>query len=253
MKVFEKKMKTINTFLGIIEFHLFGQVIRTPITLLTSSIQPVSFIFLLTVVAGFQIVPVAVVGAIVYFATSYGLADLPIELSGIEKRSKFKQIYVASPIHPLIFIFASAIGINMASFPQLIVLIIMYAIFFKITIIHLPALILIILLLWVWSSTTGFYLFTKLRNPLPLMRFTNLLVMITTVLLPIYYPVEIIPQSYRIFTLMFPTSGAAYLLRNLTNPSWIYLKEGFIAISSLCIISLIFTLISIKKSEWREQ
>ena len=239
-----------NTVVGVAQFFAYGMVVRAPLSLLTASAQPVAFIFLLTMIGGSENLPTVIVGAIVYFAVGNGLADLPIYFSGMEKRSKFKQIFVASPIHPLLFIIAMAIGVNLAALPQVVVLLAVFVVVSHTNLIFLPLVLFVLLLSWIWGSAAGFYIGTKIRNPVTLIRVTDLLVMLLTVLAPVYYSADILPSPYRLPALVLPTSGAAFVIDEMAAGR--ISVDGVLAIAFLLVWAVVFSALVVKKAEWRE-
>lgn len=236
-------------------YYVNGQMIRSWLTLISMAIRPFSFIFLLTVIGGVRFLPAALIGGLVSFAIGSGYGQLPVELAGLTKRSKFKYILVSSPVHPLTFMLGTAIGLSLPSLPHIVVILALLLYLGYLSPVQLPLFLGTLLLLWTWSVATGFYLSTKIREPIRLIRVASLVDVLFLVLPPVYYPLELLPQSLQIPMLILPTSGAAALLRSFTDSSQsiISMREQIIALLSLLAILLVSLAFVARWSEWREK
>ncbi|NJD98695.1 multidrug transporter [Thermococcus sp. LS1] len=207
--------------ISMLEYYA-GALTKNRSSLISFAIQPLSFIFLLTVISGGRLLPNALIGAMVSFIAGVGIADLAIELAGLKTRSKFYDILMTLPVHPLKLGLGISIGMSLPALPYLVLLVLSLAYLEGLSFPKLLSLLAALALLWLWSVFVGLYLGVKLKEPIVIMRASNIALTLLTVFLPVYYPVEVLPSVLQKPLLLLPTSAAAYLIRSLYEslPYW---------------------------------
>lgn len=205
------------TLLAIVEYHAKA-LLKGKTVIIGHGLVPFSYILLITLATRGELLPAAIIGGMIAFAIG-GLADIPIELSGMRVRSKFYDIFLSLPISPLTFASGLSIGLSLVSLPYLSVLLTL-TLFLAggLNGLRLTTLALVILSVWVWASLTGLYLGLKVKEPALAVRLSAITMTVLTVLPPVYYPLEILPSTLHIPVLLIPTVSAAYLLRSIYGP-----------------------------------
>jgi len=66
--------------------------------------------------------------------------------------------------------------------------------------------------LWLWSAGIGFLLGVKGKEPIRVMRLSNLLVTGLTVFPPVYYPASVLPEWLAKILVFLPTVSASQVL-----------------------------------------
>ncbi len=241
-----------NSCLSIARFHFLGRVIRAPWGIVSATSQPLALIFLMTVIGGTSILPYVLAGAIVYFAVGEGVADLPIEVSAMQNRSKFKAIYVGSPLTPGLFMIGTALGIGLASSPQLVGITLIFALLFRVSASGLLLIAFCVLLLWLWSATLGFYFATRFKEPILLIRFVNVFLLLSTIIAPVYYPIALVPAAAQPFILAIPTSSAAMLISSTAVGVTANLPSLLLGIGLIILVTTLTVIVALARTQWRD-
>jgi len=76
----------------------------------------------------------------------------------------------------------------------------------------LPGMLVAIVALWLWSAGIGFLLGVKGKEPVQVMRLSNLLVTGLTVFPPVYYPASVLPGWLAKILAFLPTVSASRLI-----------------------------------------
>src|SRR5919202_2122964 len=129
---------------------------RNPMSMVFTAISPFSLLFVLFVISNGQYIQFAVAGSLVMALVGYGLA-LGQDISYYKTEYKIQDVFVASPVSPLIYMTGLALSQLLFGLPALTVLTLLAA-YFGTSIIYVPLLISTILLIWGTMSAIGFFL-----------------------------------------------------------------------------------------------
>ncbi|WP_054840911.1 hypothetical protein [Thermococcus peptonophilus] len=179
--------------------------------LVSFALQPLSFIFIVYVVSGGRFLDRALAGAIVSFIAGVGIADLSIELVGMKARSKFYDIIMSlSPGGNWRKALGISIGMSIPAFPYVTLLTLLIS--WRLGLEAIPGILFGIVSLWLWSAGVGFLMGVKIKEPLTVMRLSNLTVTALTVFPPVYYPESVLPEKIVVAMNFLPTVSAAKLM-----------------------------------------
>src|SRR5919109_5209986 len=112
---------------------------RNPMSMVFTAISPFSLLFVLFVVSNGQYVQFAVAGSLVMALVGYGLA-LGQDISYYKTEYKIQDVFVASPVSPLVYMTGLALSQLLFGLPALTVLTILAA-YFGTSIMYFPLLI----------------------------------------------------------------------------------------------------------------
>ncbi len=205
------------SLIALIEWYLRATT-RSKAGLISYGMGPLSFLFLITIISGGELLPTAIIGGIITFAIDRGLIDLPIEIAGMRTRSRFYEIFLSLPVRPVVFALGVTIGMSIVSIPYLATLTATLLLIEEPRLTVLPPILLVIASLWIWSSMVGLYIGTRVKDPTSIIRVANIVVTTLTVFPPVYYPLELLPAPLHQPLLLIPTVSAAYLLRAIFEP-----------------------------------
>lgn len=203
----------LHSLVAILAYYADALILKSPSSLVAIAIQPLSFLFLVVVVSGGGLVTNAVVGAIVSFLVGVGLADLPLELTGMKRRSQFYELFRSLPISGLTLALGIAIGQSLPGLLYGAGLLVVLVALEGLGPLAVGAILLVVAGVWVWAILTGYVLGVWLEKPTLVQRVTNVAVVLSTTLAPVYYPVELLPDVVEPVALLFPSASGAYLLR----------------------------------------
>ncbi|MDI3475268.1 MAG: type transport system permease protein [Thermococcaceae archaeon] len=178
--------------------------------LVSFALQPLSFIFIIYVVSGGRFLDRALAGAIVSFIAGVGIADLSIELVGMKARSKFYDIIMSLPGGNWRKALGISIGMSIPAFPYVTLLTLLIS--WRLGLEAIPGILFGIVSLWLWSAGVGFLMGVKIKEPLTVMRLSNLTVTALTVFPPVYYPESVLPKKIAPLMGLLPTVSVAQLM-----------------------------------------
>src|ERR687886_3109981 len=184
---------------------------RNPMSMVFTAISPFSLLFVLFVISNGQYVQLAVTGSLVMALVGYGLA-LGQDISFYKTEYKIQDVFVASPVSPLVYMTGLALSQLLFGLPALTILTILAA-YFGTSVIYVPLLISTILLIWGTMSAIGFFLSSHMlhmRNATQIISFVNVFL---AVLPPIFYPINIVPEVLRPLAYLVPTTHASLMLQ----------------------------------------
>lgn len=102
-------------------------------------------------------------------------------------------------------------------------------------------------------SFLGFLLGTLTNNPTTVSGLSNILGLILGFLAPVYYPLEYLPESIRIYTLILPSTPIPEILRILYGLSNIHMLNLYSLLGLTTLWNVLFVSLSIKVAYWREK
>lgn len=234
--------------ISVIEYYARA-LTKSKASLISFAISPLSFIFILTVVSGGKLFPTALIGGMISFVAGVGIADLAIEIAGMKTRSKFYDILSTLPVHPLKLGLGISVGMSIPSLPYLVILIVTLTYVKELSPPKIAQIMLLLTFLWLWSVFVGLYIGVKLKEPIVIMRASNIILTALTIFAPVYYPIEVLPGFAHKVLLLLPTAGCAYLIRSLYKP----LSEWKIALAGLTLWTLLFGVLTFKDGIFKEE
>ena len=223
---------------------------RNPLSLIFSAISPFSLLFILFVISDGQYTQFALVGSMVMALVGYGLA-LGQDISYYKIEYKIQDVFVASPVSSTTYMIGLALSEILFGFPALAVLISLL-ILFGIELMFLPLMIFTIITIWITTSAMGFFLSSHMlhmKNATQIISFINVAM---TVLPPVFYSAEILPEVLQYIAYLIPTTHASIILQyaiGLPTPDNWSLELGF---SVQVLFAIGFIVLAKKKSIWRE-
>jgi ABC-2 type transport system permease protein len=195
--------------IALIEYYARA-LTRGKFSLLSFALQPLSFIFIVYVVSGGKFLNTALAGALVSFVVGVGVADLAIELVGMKTRSRFYDVIMSLPGSSWRKALGISIGMSVPALPYVVLLTVILA--WRLGVGVFPRMLATILALWLWSAGIGFLLGVKGKEPVQVMRLSNLLVTGLTVFPPVYYPPSVLPGWLAKALSFLPTVSASQVL-----------------------------------------
>ena len=183
------------------------------------------------------------------FVTGIGIANLAIEIAGMKTRSKFYDILSTLPVHPLKLGLGISIEMSIPALPYLGVLIVTLTYVRGLSLLKTAQITLLLAFLWLWGVFVGLYIGVKLREPIVIMRVSNIALTALTIFAPVYYPIEVLPSFVHKIIFFLPTASCAYLIRSLYEP----LSEWKIALASLTLWTLLFGVLAFKDGIFKEE
>ena len=223
---------------------------RNPLSLVFSAISPFSLLFILFIISDGKYLPLSITGSLVMALVGYGLS-LGQDISFYKNEYKIQDLFVASPVSPITYMFGFAISQILFGLPALLVLLTLATLFLSSSI-FLPLLIITTLLVWGSMSSMGFFLSSHMlhmRNVSQIISFVNV---ILSILPPIFYSIDRLPIQLQFASYFVPTTHASLMIQTtmgLPTP-----KEWSIELGLLVQVAYLvgFVILAKVKAVWRE-
>jgi len=224
-------------------------IVRNLLSLIYLFFAPFTILFLLYALVGSEVLPYALAGAYIMTLVQAGSAIIG-DAAWHKLELKFQDMIVASPVSEAAYLLAEALSELLYSAPALLILSSLI-LQFKPNIFTLGNLLAITLLVWLLTSSLGFFISTYIPNIRNAWQVSLLIGLILAVLPPVFYPIERIPETLLWAAYIPPTTHAALILRDsigLTSNlditySWIILLAYTVA----------FLALATYRAQWREK
>jgi hypothetical protein len=225
-------------------------VIRSPGFILFSSTTPFSLLFFLFLVGGREYVPYGVIGATISILVQAGLF-LGADATFNRVQFKFQDFCVASPLSASEYMIGLSLGEVTFVAPALAILIALLAYLHLITW-NFPIVVLVMILAWVMASALGFFLSTFILQTRSAFSITSLIATLLTVIPPVFYSIDVIPQRFQFLAYIAPTTNLAVLMQSNLGIASYPPNQIDLSLGILLAYSAFFLLLASFKARWRQ-
>jgi ABC-2 type transport system permease protein len=225
-------------------------VIRSPGFIVFSSTTPFTVLFFLFVIGGPDFISYGLIGATISILVGAGLF-LGADATFNRLQFKFQDFCVASPLPAVDYMIGLSLGELTFVTPSLIVLICLFGYLGLVTW-SFPLAIVVMLLAWVFSSAFGFFLSTFILRSRSAFSVTSLVSTLLTILPPVFYPIDIIPQSFRFLAYLAPTTYLSILMQSVLGLQSYPESEILISWVVLFGFTIFFFSLAAFKARWRQ-
>jgi ABC-2 type transport system permease protein len=230
---------------------------RSPISLVAIVLTPLSFLFFLYVIAPHSVLPFGIIGGVMFTAlfTGNGMMN---DCAYFRLERQLQQVFVTSPMRPISWILGMALSELAWTVPALVLFLIVLTLVVPIGALTLLALVGVILLTWLLSTSLGFLISTFFRQlreiwPVGTVVFTSL-----SVLPPVFYPLAAVPANFRWAAFISPSTFASQLADHAAGLA-VPTISVVPALSSIPVeaagmvgLALLFILVALRLARWRE-
>lgn len=225
-------------------------VIRAPILLIVSSITPFSFLFFIYVIGGGAYLPYGLAGALTSILVQAGLT-LGSDATFNKVFNKYQDICVASPVSAVTYMLGLGLGEIVYVVPSLLVLILLASLSQIVS--NVLLLTSAMFMTWIFSSSIGFFVSTYVGQSRSIFSITSVISSLLTIFPPVFYPIQLIPESVRWVAYTVPTTNASLLIQSAVG-----LNSDFpLGWSSSWLILLAYTALFLfitgRKAQWRQR
>jgi ABC-2 type transport system permease protein len=225
---------------------------RQPLIVVLLTLFAAIPLFFITLFGGEEMIDIGLVGVIV---SSIGFLGITASIQDLtwDRYVKMREMVVAMPVHPVAYAMGLTLAALIFALPGTVVFMGLgvYRGIFDIG--SLFAAIGALIMCWLSLSVIGFTIATyqSKASPNTLGIIANLLAFVFVFMPPVYYSEELL-GGFSWISYLFPTSNAAAIIRYSTGmTSWdptAYLMHWL----ALVVIVIVFAVLVVKKSRWRE-
>jgi ABC-2 type transport system permease protein len=181
-----------------------------PVILVNTVLSPLSFLILIVFVSGGTLLGVAIIGGLIMTMFQAG-TFLQADLSHLKNDYKLQEMIVSSPTGPGTYVAGMAISELVYSSPAIVILAALFALNIHVSLLQVLGIIVVLMLMFLTSVSLGFALATASSDIVQSFAFSRLLTVLFSTLAPVYYPIELIPEPFRVLAYLSPTTYAAQL------------------------------------------
>jgi len=222
-----------------------------PIVLLASVVSPLSLLAVVTFVSKGSLFGTAIEGGLIMNFFSSGIA-LSSDLSHLKNDFKLQDMVVSSPTSSKLYMGGMALAEIVYSIPSLVILFVLLGIFVHPSLVQTAIILVVLGFMFAMAGALGFMLSTISSDVVQSYAFTRLLSLLFTTLPPVYYPVTYIPEMFRYFAYLSPTTYAAEIMHSSTGylviPKSLVIADWVILVG----VSALISFVAIKKTRWKE-
>jgi ABC-2 type transport system permease protein len=222
-----------------------------PVILVNTVLSPLSFLVLIVFVSGGALLGVAIIGGLIMTMFQAG-TFLQADLSHLKNDYKLQEMIVSSPTGPSIYVAGMAISELVYSSPAIVILVALFAVNVHVTLLQALGILLVLILMFLTSVSLGFALATVSSDIVQSFAFSRLLTVLFSTLAPVYYPIDLIPEPYRYFAYLSPTTYAAQLSQALGGFQTLSPELALIDWVVLLTLTVLFLWFGVKRSRWRD-
>jgi ABC-type polysaccharide/polyol phosphate export permease len=241
-------VKELRKFRGVLYFYFLGYAYRDLVPLSATSVRVFTLIALLLLVGGLDMLQHILLGAIVALTFGAGLSQLSVDINAL-RITKFKDLLVSSPLNPLTYALGSALGMSLPTFLHVIPLLAIFTVLNKLNLIQVISITVILALIWVIGVLLGFLISLEIRSQIRLMAVTDAVYSMLVYIMPVYYPITVLPEQVRPIALVSPPVNAVQAIKLTIDGEAV---NALANIAILVAVTLTLTLITVYKSGWRE-
>lgn len=243
-----KELRTIGAlsyYLGILP------MIRIPTLLPFVFSTPFTILFILFVTGHGATFLYGIAGAITMTVSQQGLF-LGADLTNYRIEHKFQSMVVASPVSPLTYMFSVAMSELAFAAPALVILLAIVPLFTTaISSVMILEILGVVFLTWITTSAIGFFLSTYVLNTRTAFLTVAFISIVLSVLPPVFYPLQIIPDQLRWLAELVPTTHTSVLIENSVGlPSTS--SQVLVSWLALPVFTIIFLSLALFKAKWTE-
>ena len=225
-------------------------VIRSPGFIVFSSSTPFTVLFFLFVVGGSGYVPYGLIGATISILVGAGLF-LGSDATFNRLQYKLQDFYVASPLPAVDYMLGLSLGELTFVTPSLAILIVVFG-YLRLITWSFPLALVVMLLAWVFSSAFGFFLSTFILRSRSAFSVTSLVSTLLTVLPPVFYPIKVIPSSFRLLAYLVPTTHLSILMQSALGLQSYPQNQLILSWAVLLGFTIFFFSLAAFKARWRQ-
>ena len=222
-----------------------------PIVLLATVISPLSLLAVVTFVSKGSLLGTAIEGGLIMNFFSSGIS-MSSDLSHLKNDFKLQDMVVSSPTSARLYMGGMALAEIVYSIPSLVILIVLAAIYVHPSPAQIGIIFIVLMLMFAMSAALGFMLSTISSDVVQSFAFTRLLSLLFTTLPPVYYPISYIPQTFRYFAYLSPTTYAAELIHSATGYLSVSLNLLIFDWAIMIGVSILIVFIAVKKTRWKD-
>jgi ABC-2 type transport system permease protein len=224
---------------------------RNPATTVAPILLPFIFLYFLRLIAPAGLFPLEIIGAMLFTTQNIGSWVLGDSASW-RLESRIQDIFVASPLDKVRYLFGVAFSNLIPAAPALAALAVMLQLTTPVPLWAWPVLAGAIATLWILFSAIGIAMSSRLKSQREIWPVGNLVFTVLGVISPLYYPIAVLPPLWRDLARFLPATYAALLAQGAVGVRAASPGELVLDAALLVLSTVIGTVLALRLYRWRE-
>ncbi|MEM3852401.1 MAG: ABC transporter permease [Methanomassiliicoccales archaeon] len=234
-------------------FALIGWrwIARNPVAVIVPVLLPFFFLYFLHFISQPRYFGLEVAGAMLFTTQNIGSWCLG-DASELRLEMRLQDIFTASPLGRLGYLFGIAFSNLVPAAPALVVLGIMLTFVTHVSLLAWGVILGCILTIWILYSAIGLAISTRVRSQMEVWPVGNLVFTAFGIFSPLYYPLSILPPVWQFAAHFLPATYAALLVQSALGFATATATSMLIDAGLLAITTLIVFFAVLRLYVWRQ-
>jgi len=207
--------------------------------------------FFAWVFLGHGMIPFMLVGGMVALVAFAGIT-ISYDVWSYKHMLKIQDMFVASPVSQLAYSLGLSLSNLVTSLPAAALFCVIFVLVTGANPLVLPLTLPPLVLVWLNTTSIGFFLGTYIANPRYIGPFTSGIGIFLMFIPPVYYPPVLLPPILKEVLSIFPTATSANILRGVLGLTELTVYDAIVNLLQILLITLLFTLLVYRRAKWRE-
>lgn len=225
-------------------------VARSPIATIVPILLPFFFLYFLHII-GAEYFALQVAGAMVFTTQNVGSWCLS-DSAYWRLEQHLQDLFVASPMGKVRYLVGIAVSNLIPAAPALVVLALLLAWVWPVTLTGWLVLSGAIFLIWILFSAIGLAVSSRLRSQREVWPVGNLIFTTLGILSPLYYPLSILPETWQTAARFLPATYAALVIQDVLDLPGATPSDPLVDAVLLVVFTLVGIALALRLYEWRE-
>lgn len=225
-------------------------VARSPIATIVPILLPFFFLYFLHMI-GAEYFALQVAGAMVFTTQNIGSWCLS-DSAYWRLEQRLQDLFVASPMGKVRYLFGIAFSNLIPAAPALVVLAVLLAWVWPVTVAGWLVLLGAIFLIWILFSAIGLAVSSRLRSQREVWPVGNLIFTTLGILSPLYYPLSILPGAWQTVARFLPATYAALVIQDVLGLPGATPSDTSVDAILLVVFTVVGIFLALRLYEWRE-
>lgn len=228
-------------------FYGYSSLKRGYVYVATYMITPLSVLFLIYVISKGTLLPYAILGGLLSIITMNSLS-LVADVTFLRLELKLQDLLVSTHVKPLDYLMGHILSNIIFSLPGIAVYVLLGIFYGMFNFIRVLWLILTLIPLLISSSALAFFISTFIPHVRHSWGVASFLSIIFTIIPPLYYPANLIPEAFLYPLMISPSTPASLVLQTAFE---LYKTDIITNYIILIIGTIIYLSLALKFSRWR--
>lgn len=243
--------KQIRAIFALVWFDGVLPIRRSPFNLVNFIVSPLTILFFIYIFAGPSKVVFALGGGLIAVIVGSCII-LETEAAFVRLVARLQDMFVSSPLSSTAYVVGLSIAQLLNGAAGIVIFSALLAIYAHLNIVSSLEIAFAAIVTWASISALGFMISTFARDVRDLWVYSPLLTVLLSFLPPVFYPITLIPTSFRFVAYLAPTTYAAGIVQSATGLIVVTSGQNAINFAGGIIYTAVLIILAARLSKWRQ-